>query len=124
MSIEAKAVKKVFRIIKTTPGNVYLRVHPIDNPSFTREVYLTGAAPQQVLPLNYALDIFANPGNYSLYKSGAFTFDDNEAVKEAAIEAGYYFDSDYDKWTPAKPTQEADILKILKGSGTDCRRLP
>lgn len=106
--------KSAFTIIKTTPGNVMIKLHAIDNPGFSRLVYLTNRAPRQVLPVNFALDVFADPGNFATYKQGLFTFDDNEAIKQIAIERSYYFDSDYDKLVPAKITQEEDINNIIK----------
>lgn len=106
--------KSAFTIIKTAPGNVMIKLHAIDNPGFSRLVYLTNRAPRQVLPVNFALDVFADPGNFATYKQGLFTFDDNEAIKQIAIERSYYFDSDYDKLVPAKITQEEDIDNIIK----------
>ena len=104
---------KNYKIIKTVPGTVLFSIHPISNPMLTRRVVLTDQNPQQPLPLDWALGIFADSGAYKLYKDGLFTFDDNSVVKEA-FNAGVYFDDKLD-FTPAKPDQEQYIFGILKG---------
>ena len=50
---------------------------------------------------------------YNLYKQGTFTFNDNEGVVKAAIEAGVYFDETLD-FTPVKEDVTPKILKVLK----------
>ena len=69
--------------------------------------------PQQVLPLDWALGIFLDNSIYNLYKEGTFTFNDNEGIVKAAIEAGVYFDETLD-FTPVKEDVTPKILKVLK----------
>ena len=103
---------KVFRIKKTIPGTVLFTVHPISNPQLSRRVVLTERAPFQFLPLDWALGVFIDDGNYRLYKSGAFTFDKNDELVQLAFESGIYFDEKLD-FTPAKEDNEKEILDIL-----------
>lgn len=104
---------KNYKIIKTIPGTILFDIHPVSNPMLTRRIQLTEQNPQQPLPLDWALGVFAVSGAYELYRTGAFTFDDNSIV-EKAFEAGVYFDDKLD-FTPAKPDQESYIFGILKG---------
>lgn len=107
------AKKMAYKVIKTGPGNVLFIISPVDNPNIRKEVYLTNRHPQQTLPLNYALDVFLDDGLFNLYQEGYFTFDDPEGLKAEAVAEGYYFDNGKEL-KPAKPTQENDILAILK----------
>ena len=104
--------KKVFRVKKTTPGTVLFIVHPISNPLLTRQIILTDRNPSQYLPLDWALGIFIDDGNYRLFKSGAFTFENVEELVKIAYEEGVYFDEKLD-FTPAKEDNEKVILGIL-----------
>ena len=102
---------KVFKIKKTTPGNVLFILHPVSNPMLTKEVYLTDRRPFQFLPTDWALGIFMDDGNYRLYKKGMFTFENNDELVKAAYEAGVYFDEQLD-FTPVKEDNEKEI-KIM-----------
>lgn len=104
---------KNYKIIKTIPGTVLFDINPISNPMLTRRILLTEQAPQQPLPLDWALGVFASAGAYELYKTHAFTFDDNSIVEEA-FKAGVYFDDKLD-FEPAKPDQEGYIFGVIKG---------
>ena len=104
---------KVFKIKKTTPGNVLFILHPISNPMLTKEIYLTDRRPFQFLPMDWALGIFMDDGNYRLYKKGMFTFENNDELVKAAYEAGVYFDEKLD-FTPVKEDNDKEILAILK----------
>ena len=103
---------KNYKIIKTIPGTVLFNIHPVSNPMLTRRVVLTDKNPQQPLPLDWALGVFAQPGVYKLYKNKAITFNDNSIVEEA-FNAGVYFDDKLD-FTPAKPDQQQYIFDILR----------
>lgn len=105
--------QKVFKIKKTVPGNVLFILHPISNPMLTKEIFLTDRRPAQFLPLDWALGVFMDDGNYRLYKKGVFTFENNDALVQAAYEAGVYFDEKLD-FTPVKENNENEILAILK----------
>ena len=105
--------QKVFKIKKTTPGNVLFILHPISNPMLTKEIYLTDRRPFQFLPMDWALGIFMDDGNYRLYKKGMFTFENNDELVKAAYEAGVYFDEHLD-FVPVKEDNEKEILAILK----------
>lgn len=70
----SETTAKVFRMKKTVPGNVLVIVHPLSNMQLSRTVYLTDRNPYQVLPLDWALGIFVDSGNYNMYKEGYFTF--------------------------------------------------
>lgn len=109
---------KNYRIIKTIPGTVLFDIHPVSNPSLTRRIVLNKKNPQQILPQDWALGIFADSGVYSLYRKGAFTFDDNDSIVTKAFEAGVYFDEKLD-FTPAKPDQESFIFEILKSGNRE-----
>ena len=104
---------KTFTIKKTVPGSVLFTLSPISNQTLKKEIYLTSRMPQQVLPLDWALGIFLDNSIYSLYKQGVFTFNDNEGVVKAAIEAGVYFDESLD-FTRVKEDITPKILKVLK----------
>lgn len=104
---------KTFTIKKTVPGSVLFTLSPISNQTLKKEIYLTSRMPQQVLPLDWALGIFLDNSIYSLYKQGIFTFNDNEGIVKAAIEAGVYFDETLD-FTPVKEDVTPKILKVLK----------
>lgn len=104
---------KVFKIKKTVPGNVLFILHPVSNPMLTKEIFLTDRNPAQFLPLDWALGIFLDDGNYRLYKKGSFTFENNEELVKAAYEAGVYFDDHLD-FVPAKADNEKVILSILR----------
>jgi hypothetical protein len=106
-------IKPNFVIKKTTPNAVLFTVTSIESQA-KREVFLTNRQPQAALPYAFAMDIFFNPGNYSLYKKGAFTFTDNEAAVRAAQEAGVYFSETLD-FEPANDHTISDIVAILKG---------
>jgi hypothetical protein len=120
---------KAFIIKKTTPGSVLFNLSPMSNPSVKRRIFLTKRLPQQTLPLDWALGIFLNSEVFNMYKQGLFTFNDNDAIMQAAVEAGVYF-GDLD-FTPRKedPTPvvlkalrsgvRGDILKVIKEYGDD-----
>jgi len=104
---------KVFKVQKTVPGNVLFVLHPVSNPMLTKEIYLTDRRPAQFLPLDWALGVFIDNGNYALYKKGVFTFDRNEELVKEAYNAGVYFDEILD-FKPVKENNEEVILAILK----------
>lgn len=109
---------KNYKIIKTIPGTVLFDIHPVSNPSLTRRIVLNKNNPQQILPQDWALGVFADPGVYNLYQKRAFTFDDNDSIVEKAFEAGVYFDDKLD-FTPAKPNQESYIFGILQSGNRE-----
>ena len=102
-----------FTIIKTVPGTVLFRLHPISNPSLTRLVKLTAKNPKQALPVDWAMGIFADPAVYALYQNKAFTFDKNEDAVKVAFEKGVYFDDKLD-FEPAPQNLTEVILTTLK----------
>lgn len=104
---------KVFKIKKTVPGEVLFIVHPMSNMSISRTIRLTDRQPVQVLPLDWALSIFVDVGNYNLYKEGYITFEDNQAAIQAAYENNAYFDDKLD-FVPVKTNNEEIILAVLK----------
>ena len=104
--------KKSFILKKTTAGEVFTYVSPMSNPTVSRVIHLTDRVPQQILPLDWALGFIIDQGNYSLYKKGYVTFDDNDSLAKAAVDAGVWFDT-FD-FTPAKEDQTSTILAILK----------
>ena len=69
--------QKYYTLIKVTPNDVLFDLHPISNIGLTRRIYLDKNKTKQPLPLDWALGVFQDDGVYSLYKQGAFTFDDN-----------------------------------------------
>ena len=79
--------KKSFILKKTTAGEVFTYVSPMSNPTVSRVIHLTDRVPQQILPLDWALGFIIDQGNYSLYKKGYVTFDDNDSLAKAAIDA-------------------------------------
>lgn len=103
---------KAFIIKKVTPGSVYTIISPMSNPTATRVLELTDRVPQQVLPADWALGFIMNQGNYSLYKNGYVTFDDNDGLSKLAVESGVWFDSM--DFVPAESDQTQKILEILK----------
>ena len=105
---------KTFTIKKTIPGSVLFNLSPISNQSMKKEIYLTSRMPQQNLPLDWALGIFLDNSLYDMYKKGIFTFTDNKAIVQAAIEAGVYFGEALD-FTPVTEDATPRILKVLKG---------
>lgn len=104
---------KVFRMIKTVPGNVIVILHPFSNPELKKVVRLTHRNPTQNLPLDWALGIFADDESYLLYKKGIITFDKNEELVKAAYEEGAYFDDKLD-FLPAERDADEKIYEILK----------
>lgn len=104
--------KKSFILKKTTAGEVFTYVSPMSNPTVSRVIHLTDRVPQQILPLDWALGFIIDQGNYSLYKKGYVTFDDNDSLAKAAVDAGVWFDT-FD-FTPAKENKVDTILSILK----------
>lgn len=114
---------KSYKIIKTTPNNVLFNIHPLSNPMLTRRVYLTAKNPQQILPLDWALGVFADDDAYSLFKNKKFTFDNNDDIALEAFNAGVYFDDKLD-FMPAKPNRTEHILNVLKaGNRTAIKEL-
>ena len=105
--------QKVFKIKKTVPGNVLFILHPVSNPMLTKEIYLTDKRPFQYLPLDWALGVFIDDGNYRLYEKGIFTFENNDELAKAAYEAGVYFGEELD-FTPVKEDNEKEIFAVLK----------
>lgn len=105
---------KAFRMKKVIPNDLILIVHPFSNPQLSKTIRLTNRNPYQVLPLDWALGIFMDDGNYNLYKKGYITFDHNDALVKAAYEAGAYFDDKLD-FTPAKEDNEKVVLASLMG---------
>ena len=104
---------KTFTIKKTGPGSGLFILSPLSNQALKKEIYLTNRMPQQVLPLDWALGIFLDNSIYSLYKKGAFTFNDNKGVVQAAREAGVYFEDDLD-FKPSESDTVSKVLNILK----------
>lgn len=84
-------MSKNYKIIKTTPSEVLFNLSPVSNLDVKRLIHLDDNIRQQALPEDWALGIFLDPGVYKLYEQGAFTFDDNEGIVQAAIEQGYFF---------------------------------
>lgn len=106
-------IKKVYTIKKTVPSEIYFTLSPISNPNLVKQIYLTNRLPQQSLPEDWALGIFANDALYNMYKQGYFTFDDNDALVKAAQVNGVYFDEVLD-FTPASEKDIDNIYNILK----------
>lgn len=104
---------KNFILIKTSPNDVFFVLHPVSNPTLSREIYLTRRHPKQILPLDWALGIVADNALYNMYKTGKITFDKNDELAKAAYDAGVWFDEHFD-FAPAKETDNDDILKVLK----------
>lgn len=104
--------QKSFILKKVIPGEVMIFVSPMSNPTALRKITLTDRVKQQVLPLDWALGFIMDQGNYALYKKGYVTFDDNDGLAKAAVEAGVWFDT-FD-FTPAEDDRENKILTILK----------
>lgn len=104
---------KTFTIIKTVPGTVLFNLRPASNPSLVRKVILTDQNPKQVLPVDWAMGIFANPSLYSLYQGKKFTFNDNELAAKMAFESNVYFDDTLD-FEPAIPDRTNTIFATLK----------
>ena len=104
---------KVFKLKKVTPKDVIFVLHPLSNPSLSRTISLTDRNPYQMLPLDWALGIFSDDGNYSLYKRGYITFDKNQELVKEAYNAGAYF-SDVLEFEPSEEEQPDKILDILK----------
>lgn len=104
---------KVFKLIKVTPKDVVFVLHPLSNPSLSKKVVLTSRNPYQMLPLDWALGVFMDDGNYSLYKNKYITFENNNELVKAAYEAGAYF-SDVLEFEPAEEKDTDDIIAILK----------
>ena len=103
---------QAFIVKKVVPGDVFTIISPMSNPSVTRVLQLTDRVPQQVLPADWALGFIMDQGNYSLYKNGYVTFDNNEGLSKLAIESGVWFDAM--DFTPAEADQSSKILEILK----------
>lgn len=103
---------KSFILKKVVPGEVYMAISPMSNPTVTRAIHLTDRAPQQVLPLDWALGVVMDQGNYSLYKKGLITFDNNDALAKAAVENGVWFD--VLDFKPADEDQADKVLAIIK----------
>ena len=104
---------QVVKITKTRPGNLLFILHPISNLQMSKEIYLTDRSPSAMLPLDWALGIFLDDGNYRLYKGGYFTFSDNDALVKSAYEHGVYFDEKLD-FEPVKTDNSEKILEVLK----------
>lgn len=104
---------KNYKLIKTSPNEVLIELHPISNMALTRRIHLTNKAPQCALPEDWALGIFQDSALYQMYKMGYITFDDNDSIVKAAYENGVYFGEALD-FTPAKPNRSEEILTILK----------
>lgn len=103
---------KTFMITKTVPGTVLFNLRPISNPSLVRCVMLTDQNPKQILPVDWAMGIFANPELYALYQKQNFTFNDNDAAVKTAFEMNVYFDDKLD-FEPASPDRTSEIFAIL-----------
>ena len=103
---------KAFRMKKVIPNDLIIVVHPFSQPQLSKTIKLTNRNPYQVLPLDWALGIFMDDGNYNLYKKGYITFDYNDALVKAAYEAGAYFDDKLD-FKPAREDNLEVILSIL-----------
>lgn len=103
---------KSFILKKTCPGDVIAVVSPLSNPSVTRVVTLSDHAPQQTLPIDWALGFIMDQGNFTLYKQGYVTFNDNDELAKMAVENGVWFDAH--EFQPAQPDQTEQILAILK----------
>lgn len=103
---------KSFILKKTCAGEVFAIISPMSNPTVTRTINLTDHTPQQVLPADWALGFVMDQGNYSLYKKGYVTFDDNDGLAKLAVESGVWFDS-FD-FKPAAEDQSNKILEVLK----------
>lgn len=105
-------INNSFILKKTTAGEVFTKVSPMSNPTVSRIIHLTDRVPQQVLPLDWALGFIIDQGNYSLYKKGYVTFDNNDALAKAAVDAGVWFDT-FD-FTPVESDKVNIILSTLK----------
>ena len=105
-------INSSFILKKTTAGEVFTKVSPMSNPTVSRIIHLTDRVPQQVLPLDWALGFIIDQGNYSLYKKGYVTFDNNDALAKAAVDAGVWFDT-FD-FTPVESDKVNIILSTLK----------
>lgn len=108
----SETVQKVFKIRKVIPGDVLFIIHPMSNMDLSKTIVLTDRNPVKALPLDWALGIFLDTGNYNLYKQGVFTFEDNDEMVRLAYESGAYFDDKLD-FKPAKQDNEKAILAVL-----------
>ena len=104
---------KAFRMKKVIPNDLIFVIHPFSNPQLSKTIRLTNRNPYQVLPLDWALGIFMDDGNYNLYKKGYITFDKNDELVKLAYEMGAYFDDKLD-FTPAREDNENVVVSVLK----------
>lgn len=104
---------KSFKMTKAIPGDVVFTLHPASNPSINRVVHLTSRTPSQVLPTDWALGVFLDNGLYEMYKTGVFTFDNNEGLVKTAYESGVYFGEVLD-FVPSNTDDGDKILAVLK----------
>lgn len=110
-----------YKIIKTTPYQVLFKLHSISNPSLVKTVNLTNRIPEQVVPMDWALDVFLNEETFELFKKGLITFNDVDGILADAITHGVYFGDGLD-FTPATKDDNKLILKEIE-SGNRARIL-
>jgi hypothetical protein len=104
---------KYVKIIKTCPGNLIITiVNPMTRLAQRLE-FMSGKN-EQLVSLEWASYIYSDSssGVYKMYKDGYFTFDNPEAVKKAAAEAGILM-GDVD-FVPVPASYVDDILVVLK----------
>lgn len=112
---------KSFIVKKVVPGNVFFTVSPMSNPSIRRVINLTERTPQQVLPLDWVLGFLMDQGNYTLYRKGVITFDNNDELSKIAVENGVWFEAlDF---TPAEDDRAAKLLVTLKAGNRPAIKL-
>lgn len=105
---------KFFKLQKAVPGNIIFTLHPVSNPTLTKEVYLTNRQPSIMLPADWALGVFVEDGLYKMYEKGIFTFDNNDILVKMAYNQSLYFSEELD-FKPVKAENVETIKVILKG---------
>lgn len=101
-------------ITKTAPGDIYLSVSPISNTGLSRIIVLDEKRPSARLPKDWALGIFLDPGTFSIFEKGYFTFDKLDEIVQLAIAEKVYFGEEL-AFEPGKVDYTEEILTVLKG---------
>lgn len=111
---------KAFKITKAVPVRVCFSLSSFANPSVSKFIDLTHRKPSIVVPLDYALGLFTDEGNYKLLQKGIITVSNKEKLLKQAVEVGAIFDEiELPEVSEKDPVNILETLKAGKRSEID-----
>lgn len=86
---------RIIRVFRNVPASLSIELADYQNMATQRWFSIDASQEFAAISLNYIISMFMIPSTMKAYNQGMFTFtkEDEEIVKKAAKDAGFYFDA-------------------------------